>query len=281
MWAIDIYATFDVGERYSQNLLRHEQRIERYLDGWRIQGTRHLGLGATSHEITENEFMAQAHNCAEEFYENVIGPINPYLFFGRGVHTALWTKAVALFEKITSRPIVVWNPMCDTGDTAHSLVMLAKHHGHKIKVIATDGSHRNIAQAKLGIYQPGAVQAVPDEMAKYLEDVPGGYRVTDAIQSQIKFQQRHLTDASDDIPCDIIAARNIYKWVADTWKPKLDAMFTKRTVNMISTDIGSSPNIGSPGWGVPPLLVDPAMWPRNGLGIHEENGVWHWNLTDE
>jgi two-component system, chemotaxis family, CheB/CheR fusion protein len=114
------------------------------------------------------------------------------------------------------RPLRVWSAGCSTGEEAYSLaisVFEAMGPGSDdldVRVFATDIDGAAIAFGRRGIYQPTAVERVPEAIrSKYFLPSDGGFEVSKSVRSQMIFGEHDLGARAPFPRIDLVLCRNV------------------------------------------------------------------------
>ena len=120
----------------------------------------------------------------------------------------------------TGRPreLDIWSAGCSTGEEAYTLAMIALETVPlpslwTLRVLGTDLSGRNIAQAREGVYDPRRLEALPPTWShRYVTPAPGDERVQvgAAVRKVVTFRQHNLCgDLWTIEPQDVIVCQNV------------------------------------------------------------------------
>lgn len=114
------------------------------------------------------------------------------------------------------RPFRCWVPACASGEEACSLVMLheegrrAGHWQGEIEVLGSDLNPQALAQAREGLYAPGALREVDaDWRERYFSREGPRWRVADSVRARLRFERANVLDAVPPGPWDMVSCRNL------------------------------------------------------------------------
>jgi chemotaxis protein methyltransferase CheR len=140
-------------------------------------------------------------------------------FFREPAHFEFLRKTI--FPTLLTRSqIHIWSAACATGEEPYSIAMALleespREAAAKVKIKATDISHRVLEKARQGVYSKDRLAAIPLSMRnRYLLNEPGEpdhrRRFTNSVRSMIEFE--HLNLMSTMPPrylCSVIFCRNL------------------------------------------------------------------------
>jgi chemotaxis protein methyltransferase CheR len=95
-------------------------------------------------------------------------------------------------------PLRIWSAGCSSGEEPYTLGMVLRDSmpdlaRRDVKILATDISHRVLAQAKAGVYGDGpASDVAPDVLRRHFTRTPAGYEVSPAVRSLVTFASLNL-----------------------------------------------------------------------------------------
>jgi chemotaxis protein methyltransferase CheR len=116
------------------------------------------------------------------------------------------------------RSLRLWSAGCASGEEVYSIVMACLDRlgqGWDVEVVGTDIHRPSLARADTGVYRARALRNLPPHLReKYLDEVPGGAKVTQALRCRAQFEFLNL--GSEDLgpwiaqngPFDGIFCRN-------------------------------------------------------------------------
>ncbi|HEV2619927.1 MAG TPA: protein-glutamate O-methyltransferase [Acidobacteriaceae bacterium] len=140
-------------------------------------------------------------------------------FFREPAHFEYLRKTIFPILRTRSQ-IHIWSAACATGEEPYSIAMALleespREAAAKVKIRATDISHRVLEKGKQGVYARDRLAPIPYTMRKrYLLELAGDpdqrYRFSDSVRSLIEFE--HLNLMSIMPPrylCSVIFCRNL------------------------------------------------------------------------
>jgi chemotaxis protein methyltransferase CheR len=140
-------------------------------------------------------------------------------FFREPTHFQFLRKTI--FPALLTRSqIHIWSAACATGEEPYSIAMALleespREAAAKVKIRATDISHRVLEKASQGIYSKDRLAAIPLSMRnRYLLKLPGEpdnrRRFSDSVRSMIEFERLNLVAAMPlGYRCSVIFCRNL------------------------------------------------------------------------
>ncbi len=118
-------------------------------------------------------------------------------------------------QKGPQEPIRVWSAGCASGEEAYSLaIMLVEYLGpeafrQRVKIYATDMDEEALSQARLAIYKPDDLKAVPGELRdKYFTHQNGQYSFNSDLRRAVIFGQHDLVQDAPISRLDLLVCRN-------------------------------------------------------------------------
>jgi len=118
-------------------------------------------------------------------------------------------------RKGPDEPIRIWSVGCASGEEAYTVAMLvAKDVGlanmlERVKIYATDVDDDALAQARSGIYDTKAVQAIPSELReRYLEPANGAFALKKELRRAVIFGRHDLVKDAPISRVDLAVCRN-------------------------------------------------------------------------
>ncbi len=123
----------------------------------------------------------------------------------------------------------IWLVGCGQGQSAYSLAMVIDEYKQllgseiAIEIVATDSSAEVIANARAGIYEATDVNGITSTwQQKYMEEVDGGWKVSDNIQHMLQFKTIDLlNDVADLGHFDVIISPDVLMYFASSLKSTL------------------------------------------------------------
>jgi chemotaxis protein methyltransferase CheR len=107
----------------------------------------------------------------------------------------------------------IWSAGCSTGEEPYTIAMLMNEilsPPWKYEIVASDISLKCLMTAKEGFYAENRITGIPDAyLQKYFDKVEGGYKVKNAIMSNIRFDYHNLKNNSGLKNLDIVFCRNV------------------------------------------------------------------------
>lgn len=147
--------------------------------------------------------------------------INKTSFFRESHHFDLLRDQVipALRARVAvgaPRRLRIWSCACSTGEEPYSIAMIAHRElareGYAIEIVASDIDTEVLSRAHDAIYSAEQVAEVPPDLrARYLEQVDGGWRVSDELHALVQFHRVDLIHGAYPVsgPFDAIFIRNV------------------------------------------------------------------------
>lgn len=173
--------------------------------------------------------------------------INVSEFYRNPEQWALLDKEIIpeLIRKFGKR-LKIWSAACSTGDEPYSLVMaLSKHIPlNQINILATDIDKQVIAKAKVGLYSPKSIEAVPEDLKnKYFTKIGSSYQISEDIKKQVQFKQHNLLKDTYPGDCHLIVCRNVLIYFTDEAKDEIFRKYQKALAKGGILFIGSTEQI--------------------------------------
>ena len=141
-------------------------------------------------------------------------------------------KAAALPElarrREASRTIRIWSAGCSAGQEAYSLAMLfaedpVRWSGWTIDILASDVSETVVERARAGLYTQFEVQRGLgiQQMIRWFEETPAGWRANEALRKSVRFQVHNLLEMPPHpSKFDLILCRNVLLYLNDATRRK-------------------------------------------------------------
>lgn len=122
----------------------------------------------------------------------------------------------------------IWSSACSTGEEPYTMVMLMTNFFdmEDIKILASDLDIQAMNKAKVGLYNPKALENLPTKYKKkYFDNIGGTYKINDEVKKCVQYKQIDLL--KDDFPkdVDIILARNVMIYFTEEAKELLYKKF--------------------------------------------------------
>lgn len=107
----------------------------------------------------------------------------------------------------------IWSAGCSTGEEPYTIAMLLAEKlppPWRAEIVASDLSLKCLMSAKEGFYEKTRISGVPPAyLAKYFDEVEGGYKVKNFLKDRIRFDYHNLKNASPWRNFDIVFCRNV------------------------------------------------------------------------
>ena len=137
-----------------------------------------------------------------------------------------------LESKTPDEPIRCWSACCASGEEAYTLaILLAEALGdaeyrRRVKIYGTDADDEALAQARLGVYTPAQVEAVPEELrSKYFERHGERCAFRPDLRRSLIFGRHDLVQDAAISRVDLIACRNALMYFNAETQAKILARF--------------------------------------------------------
>ena len=125
---------------------------------------------------------------------------------------------------MADKRIRIWSAGCSTGQEIYSLAMLfaedpARWHGWTIDLLGSDVSEAAVNRARSGIYTQFEAQRglAVTQMIRWFEEGDDGWRVTDALRRNVRFQVHNILAAAPHPGAgqfDIVLCRNVLLYLS-------------------------------------------------------------------
>lgn len=194
---------------------------------WRIETAlssllRERGI-ATLDELITILVMGREPSLAQKVVEALLNN-ETYFFRDRSPFDMLQLHAVPELAKRrqNSRRLSIWSAGCSTGQEVYSLAMLfaeepEKWRGWTIDILGTDVSTLCIDRARAGTYSQFEVQRGLgiNQMVRWFEESPDGWRAAETLRKQIRFQVHNLLEQPPSPRAfDIVLCRNVMLYLS-------------------------------------------------------------------
>ncbi len=165
---------------------------------------------------------------------------NETLWFRDGHPFRILGKTIlpGLMEEIEAgrrERIGIWSAGCSTGQEPYSIAMTAlkayadsgfpEECPNRIRITASDVSHKSLAVAEKGIYSESAMKRgmTPMYLYRYFKKEENTWRISDGIREMISFRQYNLKDPPPRTfgSFDIVFLRNVIIYFSDEFKRAL------------------------------------------------------------
>jgi chemotaxis protein methyltransferase CheR len=145
---------------------------------------------------------------------------NKTSFFREPQHFRFLEEYVLPAAGQRATPFRVWSAACSSGEEPYTLAMIVRdllgdERAKRIRIRATDISHRILARAASAVYRDEVVADVPVPVrARHFERLPpspeGGWRVVAATRALVEFGWCNLINTWPAVPqYDLIICRNV------------------------------------------------------------------------
>jgi two-component system CheB/CheR fusion protein len=133
---------------------------------------------------------------------------------------AAWTSLRGLVEERIARrppgsPVRVWCAGCASGEEPYTLAMMfaeilgADQLADRLKIYATDVDEEALAEARLGMYSPKALESVPPQIAeKYFTRSGASFLFNKDLRRAVIFGRHDLVQDAPISRVDLISCRN-------------------------------------------------------------------------
>jgi chemotaxis protein methyltransferase CheR len=128
----------------------------------------------------------------------------------------LRTQALPMLQASRpGRPLRIWSAASSSGQDSNSIalsVLDAPRGGRRVKILATDISGVQIAQARRGVYSDFEVSRglAPDTLARHFIRGPDTWQISDAIRRMVEFHVWNLLDGAEPLGSfDVVFCRNL------------------------------------------------------------------------
>jgi len=203
-------------------------------------------------------------------------------FFREPAHFQFLRKTV--FPALLTRSqIHIWSAACATGEEPYSIAMALLEESPraaaaKVKIKATDISHRVLETARLGVYGKDRLSAIPLSMRnRYLLKLPGQpdnrRRFSDGVRSMIEFEHLNLLAAMPPrYLCSVIFCRNLMIYFDRSTQQRLVQRLSQHLEEGGYLFIGHSEGLASISHDLE--YVCPATYKKPGRLHHGPNGSY-------
>ena len=194
---------------------------------WRIETAlssllRERGI-STLDELITILVMGREPNLSQQVVEALLNN-ETYFFRDRAPFDLLARYALPELAKrrSTSRRIRIWSAGCSTGQEVYSLAMLfaderEKWAGWTVDILGTDVSSGCVDRARAGSYSQFEIQRGLgiNQMIKWFEETPDGWRAAESLRRSIRFQVHNLLEPPPHPGgFDIILCRNVLLYLS-------------------------------------------------------------------
>ena len=194
---------------------------------WRIETAlssllRERGI-STLDELITILVMGREPNLSQQVVEALLNN-ETYFFRDRAPFDLLARYALPELAKrrAASRRIRIWSAGCSTGQEVYSLAMLfadepEKWAGWTVDILGTDVANGCVDRARAGTYSQFEIQRGLgiNQMIKWFEESPDGWRAAESLRRSIRFQVHNLLEPPPHPGgFDIILCRNVLLYLA-------------------------------------------------------------------
>ena len=212
---------------------------------WRIETAlatllRERGI-ATLDELITILVMGKEPSLSQKVVEALLNN-ETYFFRDRAPFDVLQRHALPELaeRRQKSKRLRIWSAGCSTGQEVYSLAMLfaeqpEQWHGWTIDILGTDVSTGCIDRARAGIYSQFEIQRGLgiNQMIKWFEEVPDGWRAVEALRKPARFQVHNLLEpAPHPGDFDIVLCRNVLLYLS----PEKKAVAFERLAGAMAAD---------------------------------------------
>ena len=140
-------------------------------------------------------------------------------FFREPRHFDLLRKII--YPTLRRRPLIhIWSAACSTGEEPYSIAMSLLEENRsqaeaKVRIRASDISHRVLERGRQGVYAAETLREVPAPLIpRYLlkgrQNASGTYRFKSEVRSMIAFEHLNLVEAlAPGYRCSVLFCRNV------------------------------------------------------------------------
>lgn len=122
----------------------------------------------------------------------------------------------------------IWSAGCSDGSEPYSVAIIAKElqAENRVKILATDVDKEIINKAIRGVYNPGDLKNLPQELInKYFDLENNQYYLKDSIKKMVIFKYHNLLLDPFETNFDLIICRNVVIYFTEEAKNKLYQKF--------------------------------------------------------
>jgi len=119
-------------------------------------------------------------------------------FFREPAHFDFLAEELPSLGTLGAGPLRVWSAGCSSGEEPYTLAMVLREHAearalHDAKILATDLSHRVLAQAKAGVYNDAVMAPVAADLKRrHFVRTAQGWEANAGLKSLITFGRLNL-----------------------------------------------------------------------------------------
>ena len=212
---------------------------------WRIETAlstllRERGI-ATLDELITILVMGKEPGLSQQVVEALLNN-ETYFFRDRAPFDVLQRHALPELaqRRHKSKRLRIWSAGCSTGQEVYSLAMLfaedpEQWRGWTIDILGTDVSNGCVDRARAGSYSQFEVQRGLgiNQMIKWFEECPDGWRAVEALRKPVRFQVHNLLEpAPHPGGFDIVLCRNVLLYLS----PEKKALAFERIAGAMAED---------------------------------------------
>jgi chemotaxis protein methyltransferase CheR len=175
-------------------------------------------------------------------------------YFWREPNQILALVRLLLPENISQRPsepIRIWSAACATGEEPLSIAMALNESGlleqADIQIVASDASAHALKVAQSGIYRERALRNLPAGFReKYFTSENGGWRVSPALSSRIRWFSGNLVSEKDVAPlahARFVFCRNVFIYFSTKSMRKTVDLFSQHMPSPGYLFVGASESL--------------------------------------
>jgi chemotaxis protein methyltransferase CheR len=125
--------------------------------------------------------------------------------------------------KFRYQPVRIWCAVCATGEEPLSIAIALQEKGwfdkFAIKIYASDGSQKAIAQAQKGIYRERSFRTLPEYLKqKYFQKIEGGWKIQADIHQRVQWSLANLMQPNEIqslTHANFIFCRNVFIYFSE------------------------------------------------------------------
>ncbi len=198
----------------------------------RPQMERRINSFMRNHSLADYHELIQRLQSDQSMYKRFMEhlTINVSEFFRNPPHwRVLEDTIIPLLIKPQYR-LKIWSAGCSSGEEAYSLAITACEKRIELRepILATDLDAGVLEMAAKGVYQPGQLQGIPEQIKrKYFEENKGSFKITNELRSLVRFKQHDLLKDPFPRDYDLILCRNVVIYFTEETKQELYGRFAK------------------------------------------------------
>lgn len=177
--------------------------------GHRVRALRLPSLSAYVAAIAKQELPGEFAHFIDVLTTNKTG------FFREDAHFDFLIEEVFPRFAAEGREVKIWSAACSSGEEPYTLAMVVREHlpsSVRVRILATDISHRILASAQAARYTAAQAEGIPAPYRQqYWTRLPdGGIEAKPELTSLVRFAHLNLTEAWPmKGPFDVIFCRNV------------------------------------------------------------------------